>query len=315
MDRCVETAFGHLAEGSRRSHGKAPCRALRGAPATGLRVGVERSTIERDARARLAVAEQKLQDAPILALAPPRVTEEDPNRGDRTVPSRKSEARAAGVWYLLLAITAPIGLVYVPAKLFVPGDASATAENLRTSESLLRVGVASELVHQVICVFLVLALYRLFKSVSERLAVQVVILGALVSVPIVFVNVLNELAALAFAQGSGPLASFDDGQRTALASLFLQLHGDGIQVASIFWGLWLFPFGALVVRCGFVPRALGFLLWAAGASYLATSSTALVQPSLASSVARWALPLQMGELPMVVWLLVWGAKERAVPPP
>ena len=66
----------------------------------------------------------------------------------------------------------------------------------RASEWLLRVGIASELIHQIIGVFLVLALYRLFKAVNETHAKQLVILGALVSVPIVFVNVLNEIAAL-----------------------------------------------------------------------------------------------------------------------
>jgi hypothetical protein len=48
----------------------------------------------------------------------------------------------------------------------------------------------------VIGVFLALALYRLFKPVDEGLAKQMLILGALVSVPIVFANVLSDIAAL-----------------------------------------------------------------------------------------------------------------------
>jgi hypothetical protein len=44
-----------------------------------------------------------------------------------TVTSTKRQARVAGVWYLLLALTAPVGLVYVPAKLTVAGDAIASA--------------------------------------------------------------------------------------------------------------------------------------------------------------------------------------------
>jgi hypothetical protein len=50
----------------------------------------------------------------------------------------------------------------------------------------------------------------------------------------------------------------------ALAYLFVRLHEHGIIVASIFWGLWLFPFGRLILRCGFIPRALGALLLVAG---------------------------------------------------
>jgi hypothetical protein len=227
----------------------------------------------------------------------------------------RRQARVAGVWYLLLALTAPVGLVYVPGKLVVQGSASLTSENLRSSEALLRLGIASELVHQVICIFLVLALYRLFQRVSERRAAEVVILGALVSVPIVFVNVLNELAALAFASGADYLASFDPQQRDGLAYLFVHLHDQGIQVVSIFWGLWLFPFGLLVIRSGFIPRGLGVLLVMAGAAYLASAFAALMAPRIAPLVAQWTMPFKMGELPMVIWLLAWGAREATAESP
>jgi hypothetical protein len=223
----------------------------------------------------------------------------------------KKQARRAGVLYLLLGLTAPIGLVYVPGKLLVPGDATATADRIRASEWLLRLGIASELVHQVIGIFLVLALYRLFRPVSEALARQVVILGALVSVPIVFVNVLNEIAALALAGGANYLSVFDRPQRDALALLFLRLHGDGIQVAAVFWGLWLFPFGLLVIRCGFIPRVLGFSMIVAGVAYLADSFTSLCLPGYEHLVGPVAGVLVMGELPIMIWLLVWGARGKA----
>ncbi|HEX2643015.1 MAG TPA: DUF4386 family protein, partial [Thermoanaerobaculia bacterium] len=57
----------------------------------------------------------------------------------------KQQARYAGFLYLLLAISAPIGLLYVPGKLIVSGNATATADNIRASEGLLRLGIASEL--------------------------------------------------------------------------------------------------------------------------------------------------------------------------
>jgi hypothetical protein len=225
--------------------------------------------------------------------------------------STKRQARAAGVLYLLLGITAPIGLVYVPGKLIVPGDATATADRIRGSESLLRLGIASELIHQIIGVFLVLALYRLFRTVNEALARQVVILGALVSAPIVFVNVLNEIAALALAGGADFFAAFDGRQRDALAFLFLSLHGDGILVAAVFWGLWLFPFGMLVIRSSFIPGVLGVSMMVAGVAYLANSFTALCVPRYSHLVGPVAGILELGELPIVFWLVIWGAREKA----
>ena len=170
--------------------------------------------------------------------------------------SIRQQARVAGVLYLLLALTAPLGLLYVPGKVIVLGNASATAANIRASEGLLRGGIASELIHQLIAVFLVLALYRLFKTVDEALARQVVVLGALVSVPIVFVNVLNEVAALTLVSGADFLSVFEQPQLDALAYLFLRLHGQGITVASVFWGLWLFPFGHAGHPLGLHPARL-----------------------------------------------------------
>jgi hypothetical protein len=231
------------------------------------------------------------------------------------VRSLQQQARFAGFLYLLLALSAPIGLLYVPGKLFVPGNATETAENIRAAEWLLRIGIASELIHQVIVVFLVLALYRLFKAVNETLAKQLVILGALVSVPIMFVNVLNEIAALTLASGADFLAVFDMPQRDALAYLFVRLHSQGITVVSIFWGLWLFPFGLLVIQSRFIPRVFGVLLMIAGAAYLASAFANLVLPDHALVVSRIALPLELAEVPIIFWLLIWGAKTRPTDAP
>ena len=227
------------------------------------------------------------------------------------VSSTRQQARVAGFLYLLLALSAPIGLLYVPGKLIVSGNATATAVNIRASEWLLRIGIASELIHQIIAVFLVLALYRLFKTVNEAHARQMVILGALVSVPIMFVNVLNDIAALVLVSGADFLSVFEKPQLDALAYLFLRLHSQGITVASIFWGLWLFPFGMLVIRSGFIPRVFGVLLMIAGVAYLASSFATLVLPRYAPLVSQVALPLEVAELPIVFWLLIWGAKTRS----
>jgi len=222
--------------------------------------------------------------------------------------STKRQARIAGLLYLLMALAAPFGLLIVPDALVVPGDAAATADKIRASAWMLRAGIASELVHQVIAIFLVLALYRLFKPVNAALARLVVVLGALVSVPIMFANTLNELAALAFAGGEPFLSAFDTPQLDGLAYLSLHLHQHGVMLASIFWGLWLFPFGRLIMICGFIPAWLGGLLWLAGAGYLAKAVTVLILPQHEALVSQVAAPLQFGELPIIFWLLIWGAR-------
>jgi hypothetical protein len=228
--------------------------------------------------------------------------------------STKKQARIAGLWYLLLGITAPIGLVYVPSKLIVSGNPAATIDNLRASDSLLRVGIGSELIHQVIGIFLVLALYRLFKAVNEKYAVLMVIFS-LLSVPIMFLNVLNDIAALVLVSGDDFLSVFEKHQLDALAYLFLRLHSQGVIVAAIFWGLWLFPFGILIIRSGFIPRVLGALLFIAGSAYLASSFTTLLLPRYAPLVNQFAMILEVAELPIIFWLLIWGAKTKPLEAP
>jgi hypothetical protein len=198
--------------------------------------------------------------------------------------------------------------------LYFREDAAATADHIRASETLLRVGMSSELLHEVLWVFVVLALYRLFKPVNENRAEQMLILGALVSVPIVFVNVLNELAAMLLVSGSGFLDVFNRQQLDALALLFYRLHGQGLNLASIFWGLWLFPFGALVIRSGFIPRFLGLLLFPAGAGYVSSAFTTLLFPRYEHTVDTIAAVLEFGELPIILWLLIWGAMTPGRPP-
>lgn len=224
--------------------------------------------------------------------------------------STKQIARHAGLLYFLSFLVAPIGLMYVPGKLFVSGNAVATANNIRASDWLLRLGIGSELVGQILAIFIILALYRLFKPVDERLALKMLVLGALVSVPIMFVNLLNYIAASILAGGADYLSTFTPAQLDSLTYLFMRLHGQGHVVASVFWGLWLFPFGMLVIRSGFIPKILGYLLYVAGVGYCLSASAILLFSQYKDLVTQIAMVMYFGEVPIIFWLLIWGAREK-----
>ena len=221
----------------------------------------------------------------------------------------KKSARVAGFLYLLLVLTAPIGLMYVPGKLIVRGNATATATNILASQSLFRMGIVSGLVSAVISIFLGLALYRLFKGVNQQHASLMVIL-VLSQIPIAFLNEVNSLAALIILRGADFLSLFEKPQRDALAMLFLNLHGQGIIVSEIFWGLWLFPFGLLVFRSGFLPRILGLWLIVNGFAYRTISFTGLLLPQYQRTVSNIAFPALLGEMAIMLWLLIMGAKPK-----
>ncbi|GAA0710829.1 DUF4386 domain-containing protein [Dokdonella soli] len=224
-------------------------------------------------------------------------------------------ARVAGFLYLLLVIAGPLRLIYIPSTLFVRGNATATANNIAAHESMFRLGIASDLFCGTLLIFLVLALYRLFKGVDKNLAVLVVILGGVMPAALYFFNLLNDFAALMLVRGADFLSAFDKPQRDALAMLFLRLHGQEIVAAEIFWGLWLFPLAILVYRSRFLPRFLGVWLVINGFAYLALSFTGLLLPQYEDVVSSIAFPAQLGEVAFMLWLLVMGAKEQAVNAP
>lgn len=226
----------------------------------------------------------------------------------------KNPGRFAGLLYLLGSIPGAFALAYVPSKLLVERNATATANNIAAHEMLFRVGIAADLVCHIVFIFVVLALYDLLKGVNQRHAVLMVIL-IVVLVPIIFLNELNAIAALVLVRGADFLSLFDKPQRDALAMLFLNLHGSGIDVAGIFMGLWLFPLGMLVYRSGFLPRILGILLMVACFGYLANSFTSLILPKYAHVVYQWISPLLYAELLFLLWLLIKGANPKPLASP
>ena len=223
----------------------------------------------------------------------------------------KDPGRFAGLLYLLASLPGFFALLYVPSKIFVRGNATATANNIAAHEMLFRLGIAADLICQALFIFVALALYHLLKGVNHRHALLMLTL-ILVAIPIAFVNEVNSVAALVLARGADFLSVFDKPQRDALARLFLDLRGGGFDVAGIFWGLWLFPLGLLVYRSGFLPRILGVLLMIACWAYLANSFTSLVLPRYEGIVNRWISPLQLAEVVFMLWLLIKGARPRAM---
>jgi len=223
--------------------------------------------------------------------------------------STKKTARIAGLLYLVNAVTGFFGIIYVPSRLIVSGNAAATANNIIASERFFRLGISSELICAVEFIFLIWVLYRLLGGVSKTHASLMVIFG-LAFVPIMCMNVLSEIAALTLLRGANFLSMFDRPQREGLAMLFLDLHRYGYIVGWIF-GPWLFFFGLLVFKSGFLPRILGILLIAACFGYLADSLTPLLLPSYEHAVGRIAnIPLTLGEPAIILWLLIMGAKDQ-----
>jgi hypothetical protein len=216
-------------------------------------------------------------------------------------------ARIAGAIYLSMVFTAPFSLLYVPNKLIVHGDATTTASNILAHETMFRLSILGDLVGQVIFICLAIALYRLLSNVNRSWALLMVGF-VVVSAAVGFLNTLNNIAGLILFRGGEFLSVFDTSQRNALGMLFIRLHSQGIFIDEIFWGLWLFPFGLLVYRSGFLPRFIGVWLMINCFGYVALSVIALFFQPYYNAAFGFLQPVLFGELAIMLWLLIKGAK-------
>ena len=213
----------------------------------------------------------------------------------------------AALLYGLDAVIAPVSFALAPGKLIDSAGSVGAAVRIAAAEPMIRLNVLSEAVYQTVEVFLAIQMYRLFRPVSGNLARSMFVL-ALVPIPIMFLNLLTEIGALSVALDPGFAGAFTSAQRDALALLLIHMHGQGVGIAGIFWGLWLLPLGLLIIRSGLIPRLLGLCEFAGGVGWLLGSGAMLVMPGLVPDGAiatceRIAALLQLGELPFIVWLL------------
>ena len=223
----------------------------------------------------------------------------------------KKAARIAGAIYLSMVFTAPFSLIYVPSKLIVRGNAAVTADSILAHETMFRLSIFGDLIGQVIFICLGIALFRLLSKVNKTWAALMVAF-VLVSAAVGFLDTLNNIAALILFRGGEFLTVFDKPQRDALAMFFLRLHSQGVSIDEIFWGLWLFPFGLLVFRSGFLPRWLGVWLMINCFGYVVLSVIGFFFPAYNDKAFLYLQPILFGELAIMLWLLIRGANVTAL---
>lgn len=224
--------------------------------------------------------------------------------------STKKTARFAGLLYLVWIISGLYSMFYVPSKIMVRGDAVATANSILANEFLFRTYILNEIISGALWVFLVLVLYRLFKQVNERQANLLVAL-VIVQVPVSFFMGAFDITSLMILKGE-VLKTFDLTQRQELAMFFLKINDYGVLTLEAFWGLWLFPLAILVYRSRFLPRFLGVWLIITGFFYLVLSFVGILLPQYKDMVVNsvFALPAEVGEVALMLWLLIKGAKPQ-----
>jgi hypothetical protein len=226
---------------------------------------------------------------------------------DRTVEtSPQLYARIGGVLYLIIIVVGLFGEAFVRDRLVVSGDATATAANIRSMESLWRLHIAAELFLLICAVALLLILFVLLRPVSRDLALLAAFFN-LVSIALEAAYTLHLLAALFPLGNAGYLKAFAPEQLYVMVSLSLKSHSYGFGVSLIFFGCFCLVIGYLIFRSGYLPKALGVLMQIAGLCYLTNMFALVLAPALANRLfPAILLPAFVGEASLCLWLLVKG---------
>ena len=232
--------------------------------------------------------------------------------------SIQKTARFAGLLYLLLAVFGGFSFFYVRTTIIVPGDATATASNLMTSEWLFRMGIVSDALVFLIEILLISILYRLLKPVSKTLSLAAAF-ARLAMVGMQGMNLLNYFFVLLLLSGASYLTVFEPEQLNALVLLFLNAYEYVALIWGTFFGLHTLLLGYLVYKSGYLPRILGILLVFASFGYLIDSFGNFLLPQYDELYASIVVVLALlGELSLTFWLLIKGVnveqweKRRAV---
>ena len=223
--------------------------------------------------------------------------------------SLKRTARIAGLWYLGFTF-GPFYLLYVPSRTVVSNDAAGTAASVLAHETLFRWGMLAEILGTVIFIGLGLALYRLLADVDRHRARQMVAL-VLVSSGLSLVTLVFNATALLVLRGGDAFHGLSVPSREAVGLLLIRMHGQANGINQMFWGLWLLPFGWLVVRSRFLPRWLGYWLLLDGVAWVMVSATWFFSAESANAMFRYFQPVFFAEIAAMLWLLIMGAREPA----
>jgi Domain of unknown function (DUF4386) len=221
----------------------------------------------------------------------------------------KKRARIAGLWYLILAIGSGYSWTYI-SKTFVIESADFTSKNILATETQYIISILLSMVGQIGFILLALALYRLFRDVNRTQA-RLMLTLVIVSVGVMFVNIIFQTSALIVLSRSHYLISFSSTQITEIATLFLHLNIIGVYVVDIFWGLWLLPLASLTYQSRFFPKIITWALVISGIGYIVDSVSFLFSQEVHSLLRNYlSFPEALGEVTLLLWLLIKGVSSQ-----
>ena len=220
--------------------------------------------------------------------------------------SQNQQARLTGIFYLLVVITGIFSLMYVPSQTIVLGDATQTVKNILEKKMLFRMGVVSSLLCYFFFFFVGWSAFALLRKVDE--GASAIMLGlVLCSIPIAVYGVHNLTYILSLLFDSRYSISSSEELEYQVMSAILS-YGRSLSITDLFWSSWLFPFGFLIYRSGFLPKFLGILLMIGSITYFLHFFGKILFPEV-SIINQLRVPARIAEIGTCLWLVIGGIKK------
>ena len=129
--------------------------------------------------------------------------------------------------------------------------------------------------------------------------------------PIFFVNILSKFSILTLINKTDYLEKLGETELQTQVMFHIDSYYNGLEISQIFWGLWLFPFGYLVYKSGFLPKLLGILLMAGCFGYLIIFFGGFLYSGFNKTIISEIVgyPASLGEIGICLWLLIMGTNK------
>lgn len=211
-------------------------------------------------------------------------------------------ARITGVWYLLMAISGILGFLVFHSEIFVSGNPEQTLTNLVELKSTARIRLLLEFAIVISQALTAVWFYRLFKDNYEWEAWTLGIWG-MVNAVAIMISAISIASAIGVANSD--ISAMED--KILLIQVFQNIISNAWGIGGLFFGLWLFPMGYIVIKSKRMPVWLGRVIVLGGIGYLI--STVIRYAGIDFSFNRFlTLPATIGEFWMIGYLLIFGIR-------
>jgi len=227
--------------------------------------------------------------------------------------SNKKMGRFAGLLFLILIITGVFAEFFVRQKLYVLNDPIATTQNIIENQWFFRLGFVSDLVMSTMFFIYGYVLYLIFKPVNKNLSLFLV-LCVVISVAMFCQNSLSQFSVLELLINTNYSEVFKPEQLQALSMFFQNIHTKGYYVNQIFYGLYLFPLGYMIIKSGIVPKIIGVFLILGFIGDMVDFVVYFLFPNAESILLdNITVPADIGEISLCLWFLIMGIRDFKSP--